>query len=560
MKQKYRLLIFLLPVVLAIPMGARPQDPASGSADAGSISIDRVIDSALEQERALTKSMATFRPLIETYTQTMEPHPDLGAVPKGDKYFLGKLNFTRSGAQQKSLLPESSSLMGSLAQSIKQVFSITMVPEGFAGMILLGPNFEKARYSFNYVRREFLGEVRCLVFDVQPKTASDTQVAFIGRIWVEDRDYNIVRFNGTRTPSTGSKLYFHFDSWREEMGRPGQWLPTYVYTEESDMAYFMGMRKLRFKGQTRLWGYNIGGSNRQNELTSLTVEADNVRDEAEDAETVTPVEAYRSWERQAEDNVIQRLETAGLVAPDGPVNKVLETVVNNLQITNNLDIQPPVRARVMLTTPVESFTVGHTIVLSRGFVDVLPDEASLALALAHELGHIALGHQVDTKYAFSDRTLFQDEESLMRFSLQRSSAQEKAADTAAVAYLKNSPYKDKLGNAGLFLRALEERSSKLTHLLRPHMGNQLAKDGKAMRMADLIPQAPTLQMERTDQIAALPLGSRIQVDQWSNNIKLLKAKNVALMSAREKMPFEVTPVYLYLTRQQKSSQSAQAVQ
>src|SRR5262249_50878218 len=121
----------------------------------------------------------------------------------------------------------------------------------------------------------------------------------------------------------------------------------------------------------------------------------------------------------AEDNVLDRLQIAGLLAPDGPVNKVLETVVNNLEITNNLDIQPPIRARVLLTTPIESFTIGHTIVLSRGFIDVLPDEASLALVLAHELGHIALGHGLDTKYAFNDRTLFRDEEAFQHFSLVR---------------------------------------------------------------------------------------------------------------------------------------------
>src|SRR6185503_9731774 len=133
-----------------------------------------------------------------------------------------------------------------------------------------------------------------------------------------------------------------------------------------------------------------------------------------------------------------------------------------------LDIQPPVRARVLLTTPVESFTVGHTIVLSRGFIDVLPDEASLALALAHELAHVALGHSLDTKYAFSDRTLFEDEQSLMRFSLERTPTEESAADKTALEYLKNSPYKDKLSNAALFLRALEERAAELPGLLQPH--------------------------------------------------------------------------------------------
>jgi hypothetical protein len=65
-------------------------------------------------------------------------------------------------------------------------------------------------------------------------------------------------------------------------------------------------------------------------------------------------------------------------------------------------------------------------------------------------------------------------------------------------------------------------------------------------------------MSRTDQIAALPLGGRVHVDLWNNNIELVKAKPVPLMSAREKMPFEVTPVFLYLTRQQKSSQATTA--
>jgi hypothetical protein len=551
MKLEYRLLLFALSFVLASPLHLGGQALPAASPDATPLSVERIIEKAVDQENVLTKRMASLRPLIETYTQSMQPHPDLGAVPKSDKYFLGKLDLSH-GMSHKSFLPESG-WISTVGKSIKQLYSVTFVPEGFAAMILLGPNFEKSRYDFTYVRREFLGEVRCFVFDVQPKKASGGSIAFVGRIWVEDRDFNIVRFNGARTPSSGPNLYFHFDSWRENMG-PGLWLPAYVYTEESDLAYFMGKRKLRFKGQTRLWGYNVGRTNQQNELTSLTVESDNVQDHAPDGDTITPVEAFRSWQRQAEDNVLERLEQAGLLAPDGSVNKVLETVLNNLQVTNNLDLQPPVRARVLLTTPVESFTVGHTVVLSRGFIDVLPDEASLAVVLAHELAHIALGHGVDTKYAFNDRTLFQDEETFMRLALQRTPAEETAADKTGIGYLSNSPYKDKLASAALFLRALDDRASELPRLLRPHLGNQTASNGKVRRMADLLPQAPKLEVERTDQIAALPLGGRVRVDLWNNNIELAKAKNLALQSPREKMPFEVTPFFLYLTRQQKPAE------
>src|SRR5262249_228868 len=159
----------------------------------------------------------------------------------------------------------------------------------------------------------------------------------------------------------------------------------------------------------------------------------------------------------------------------------------------------------------------------------------------------------DTKYAFNDRTLFHDEEAFMRLALRRTPAEEAAADKAGLEYLKNSPYKDKLANAALFLRLLDERPSELPNLVRPHLADPPASKGKVKRMPDLIPQAPKLEMQRTDQIAALPLGSRIKVDLWNDNIELIKAKNVAPQFAREKMPFEVAPIFLYLTRQPKPS-------
>ena len=109
------------------------------------------------------------------------------------------------------------------------------------------------------------------------------------------------------------------------------------------------------------------------------------------APTRRPVVAERMWERQAEDNAVDRLQKIGLLAPPGDVDKILLTVVNNLMVTNNIDLQGDIRCRVLLTSPLESFTIGHTIVISRGLLDVLPDESSLAMILAHELSHIVLG-------------------------------------------------------------------------------------------------------------------------------------------------------------------------
>jgi len=73
-------------------------------------------------------------------------------------------------------------------------------------------------------------------------------------------------------------------------------------------------------------------------------------------------------------------------------------------------------------------------------------------------------------------------------------------------------------------------------------------NGKNTRMARLAGAAPELQMDKVEQIAALPLGGRINVDPWSNQLKMMKSRPVALLSAQEKMPFEVTPFFPRLTR------------
>jgi hypothetical protein len=264
--------------------------------------------------------------------------------------------------------------------------------------------------------------------------------------------------------------------------------------------------------------------------------------------------AQRNWDRQAEDNVIDRLERLRLVAPVGEVDKVLDTVVNNLEVTNNLDIQPEIRCRILLTSTLESFTIGHTIVFSRGLVDVLPDEPSLAAMVAHEVSHVVLGHRIDGQYAFFDRLLFDEKDTFKHFGFSRTQAEEEAANTKANELLKNSPYKDQLTTAKLFLAALESRQKDIPNLISPHLGDRVPVN---LTLASASSTAPTEQKpaDAADskaaptQIVALPLGGRIKMDPWSDKIEMLKSKPVGAVAEREKMPFEVTPFMLYLTRE-----------
>jgi hypothetical protein len=181
-------------------------------------------------------------------------------------------------------------------------------------------------------------------------------------------------------------------------------------------------------------------------------------------------------------------------------------------------------------------------------LDVLPDEPSLAMVLSHELAHIVLGHKLDTKLAFNDRMFFPDEDTFARLDFNRKESDEQAADKKAVELINNSPYKEKMGTAGLFLQAVQLRAPALKNLIRPHLGSSLL-EGNTARMSNLVTGAPQLDLKKADQIAALPLGGRVKLDPWTNAVELLKTKPVALTAPSEKMPFEVTPFFPFLTRQ-----------
>jgi hypothetical protein len=322
--------------------------------------------------------------------------------------------------------------------------------------------------------------------------------------------------------------------------QPDLWLPALIYSQESEIKDSTNS-PVRFRAQTRLWGYNLTNPNHPADLSQTPLDQPDP-DRGKSAQDYSPIEAEQQWQQRAEVNVLNRLQRIGLLAPPGEVDKVLETVVNNLEVTNNLDVD--IHCRVMLTGTLESFTIGHTIVVSRGLIDVLPDEASLGAVMAQGLAEVVMTKPSTDQWGFNDTTNVTAGEALRHFSFKGTPAEVSMSNNKAFDILKHSPYKDKLGNAALFLKQLSADSQALPSLIDARLGN-----GVALSSA-LATLGPALQTDKVDQVAALPLGSRVKVNPWDDRVELLKAKPVSLSSAREKMPFEVTPFLLYLTRYQ----------
>jgi Peptidase family M48 len=493
------------------------------------------IERVIANEAEVVKRVRTYAPLVETYVQELKADKERGYAPVGDKYFLGRAEFTKGvrflalddrGAQGKGyFLP-----MGKTFS-----FANEFLPDGLLQMIFVDAGgLDKQRYTFAYVRREELGEVRCLVFDVTPAEKGGKGRGsghFSGRIWVEDQDYNIVRFSEDASGGRGGAS-FHYDSWRANV-QPGVWLPAYVYSEEKGVRGTL-LKREDLREQTRLWGYNIGRGGDDQELSKMLVETA-VLDDTKTANDLSPQQAQRFWNRQAEDNVIDRMQRIGLIAPKGEVDKALDTVVDNLEVSNNLNFDPGVRCRVMMTTPLVAFTVGHTIVVSRGLVDMLGDEASLAAILAQQLGHIVLGHRLDSVYAFFDQINVEEKDAVRQFGFPRTAEEERAAGVKATELLEHSAYKERMGEAGRFLATLEAEQKEMPNLIGASLGKGLSGERKGEAE------------QRARGVEALAIGGRVRVDPWNDRLSMSKSDAAAAVG-KEKAGFEVLAYTPYLTR------------
>lgn len=159
--------------------------------------VDGLLDRIVQHEQEFLKNLRAHSPIIETYIQETPAPDQADTLPTKDHYFLGRMSLA-SEVNYESFLTRTDHQKGSRLPFAKAQ-TTAFLPKGFAQMTVLdASNFNRHTYTFDYVRREFLGEVRCLVFDVAPIDKS-IGGQFFGSIWVEDKDYRIVRFNGTYT-------------------------------------------------------------------------------------------------------------------------------------------------------------------------------------------------------------------------------------------------------------------------------------------------------------------------------------------------------------------------
>jgi hypothetical protein len=523
-----------------------------------------LLDKAILREKTVIKVVKERAPIVETYIQLMRPDPVMRQVPESDEHLLGRVEIgkligddpykagPKAGEKEGkfSFFKHAPGFLGGVTDSLHLQFR----EAGFVSMLLMDVNsFDKQHYNFYFVRNDFLGNTPTAVFDVTPASGTKEFGRFFGRIWVETRDGNVVRFNGDFAgQETDYKDFFHFDSWRTNV-QPDLWLPTSVYVEESDPK--SQTSTLRFKAINHVWGYVLKVPAKEAEQTSLEVVG--AQDVSNDAQDESPLGAQRAFAKQAEDNVVERLFQAGLLDAPSDFDKTLEALANNILAYNNIAVSSPIHVRTLLTEPLESLAVGNTIILSKSLIDttavVTADGAqqmgNLNALLAFQLAHIISGHRLDTKYAFNDRLLFPDNSSFKRIPMHHTDADNQEAAKKAVELLNAKELADGQKYFGLYLQQLQQRVKALRALNEPQIGDGLVKgdNDTSFWMGALMTKGDKLDVKNLKQQAAEPLSAFLRFDPWTDQVVTLHTAYEPLLSPSDKMPFEVSPVYIKLS-------------
>ena len=339
---------------------------------------DPLIVRMAASENAMLARIGKQAPLVETYLQVVSKK---GESPVTDRYYLHRIDLGSVIRETMYDQPGRNCSKFSTALKIASL-SVRHAPISFnsAGFVeMLSPDihgFDPGNFKFEFLRNEFIGNVKTAVYDVLPAKLG----YFRGRFWIEEQG-NLVRFTGAfaGNGSESHPLYLHFDSWRLNV-KPGVWLPAAVYVEEPVPGGIL-------HGQMRIWGYGLD-TRLHDPSSSVTVSVENAVDRSGDGTDIDPLASLQAWKDLAASNVLDKLERAGILAPHSSFDSVLDQIVVNLSVPNDLAFAEPVHCRVMLTTPIEATTVGSTILISKGLIETLPTEEAIASVVAFELAQL----------------------------------------------------------------------------------------------------------------------------------------------------------------------------
>jgi len=228
----------VMALVLAIaPRGAHGQMPAetakSASTSTGlgppAIPVDQIIQKFAEREAEFKTERDNF-----TYTQTFSIATlDSSGRPDGEYKMTSEIVFNPQGKRYEHVTYAPTPTLERISLSQQDLDDLEHVQP------FVLTTAELPKYDIKYVDHVRLDELGTYIFDVGPKVIEKNQRYFQGRVWVDDKDYEIVKTDGKAVPDIKKKgqenVFPRFETFRENV-EGNFWFPT--YTRSNDILHF----------------------------------------------------------------------------------------------------------------------------------------------------------------------------------------------------------------------------------------------------------------------------------------------------------------------------------
>jgi hypothetical protein len=205
---------------------AKPQSETSAiTHEPPAIPVEQIVQKFGDRELEFKKERDNY-----TYTQTFVVQTiDMDGRPDGEYRMTSDILFTPDGKRYEKVISAPPPTLQRISLSQQDMDDLEHVQP----FVLTSQELPK--YDVKYIGREQVDELSTYVFDVGPKKIEKNQRYFQGRIWVDDKDLNIVKSDGKAVPDIIKKgnenVFPRFETFRENI-EGHYWFPTYTRSDD----------------------------------------------------------------------------------------------------------------------------------------------------------------------------------------------------------------------------------------------------------------------------------------------------------------------------------------
>jgi hypothetical protein len=201
------------------------QPSATISSEPPSIPTDQIIQRFAERETEFKRERDNY-----TYTQSFVVQTvDAAGQPDGEYRMTSDIIFTTSGKRYDRVIYAPPPTLQRVSLSEQDLADLQHVQP------FVLTTDELPKYDISYVGRQKVDELTTYVFEVTPKRIEKNQRYFQGRIWVDDKDLEIVKTYGKAVPDirkgNDENIFPRFETYRENI-EGHYWFPTYTHADD----------------------------------------------------------------------------------------------------------------------------------------------------------------------------------------------------------------------------------------------------------------------------------------------------------------------------------------